>query len=79
MPLADERARIMREMSSVVLHRFNGSVKSIIESAEKSVVHLLDTLTKNFPNFQDHSIYRGSQIHFYKRAQIFIGDIWAKF
>lgn len=43
------------------------------------MVELLNILTANFPNFQDHSIYKGHQIHFYKRSQILIGDIYAKF
>ena len=30
-------------------------------------------------NFQDHMIYKGRQIHFYKRAQILIADIFSKF
>jgi len=78
-PLADERARILREMSSTVLTIFEGSFVGLIEMANKSAVALLNILTKNFPNFQDHSIYQGHQIHFYKRAQILIGDIFGKF
>lgn len=78
-PLADERARILREMSSTVLNTFNSSFVSLVTSANKSAVALLNILTTNFPNFQDHSIYQGHQIHFYKRAQILIGDIFGKF
>ncbi len=66
-------------MASVVITNFKGSFLSIIEQAQKSAVKLLNILTANFPNFQDHSIYKGHQIHFYKRAQILIGDIFAKF
>lgn len=51
----------------------------LILLANKSAVALLNILTSNFPNFQDHSIYKGHQIHFYKRAQILIGDIFGKF
>lgn len=51
----------------------------IVESAEQSAVKLLNILTENFPNFQDHMVYKGSQVHFYKRAQILIGDIYAKY
>jgi hypothetical protein len=56
-PSADERARILREMSSVVLNQFNGSFAEIIKSAGKSAVKLLNIFTQYFPNFQDHSIY----------------------
>lgn len=78
-PLADERARILREVSQTVLLEFEGSFVKLITAANKSAVSLLGLLTKHFPNFQDHSIYRGHQVHFYKRAQILIGDIYGKF
>ena len=29
--------------------------------------------------FQDHCIYKGRQVYFYKRAQILIGDLYAMF
>lgn len=78
-PLADERARILREVGQVVVSCFGGSFGNIIKQADHSAVRLLNILTSNFPNFQDHAIYKGHQIHFYKRAQILIGDIWAHF
>jgi hypothetical protein len=78
-PLADERARILRELGTVVLTNFQGSFTSILNLCSHSAVRLLSILTSNFPNFQDHAIYKGHQIHFYKRAQILIGDIWAHF
>lgn len=31
------------------------------------------------PGFRDSSIYQGRLIHFYKRAQILVGDIWAAY
>jgi len=78
-PLADERARILREMSTIVLNKFDGTFANVIKQADKSAVSLLNILTFNFPNFQDHSIYKGHQIHFYKRGQILIADVWGKF
>jgi hypothetical protein len=51
----------------------------LIEKANKSAVALLNILTQNFMNFQDHSIYEGHQIHFYKRGQILIKDIHGRF
>lgn len=66
-------------MAFTIKNKFKGSILSIVETANKSAVKLLDILTSNFSNFQDHSIYKGHQIHFYKRAQILIADIYAKF
>lgn len=51
----------------------------LIKSSEKSEVSLLNILTNNFPNFQDHSIYKGHQIHFYKHSQLLISHIYNKF
>lgn len=78
-PMADERARLLRELGSVIVERFGGSFNSVIMAGNGSVVKLLQVLTENFPNFQDHSIYEGHQVHFYKRAQILIGDIHGRF
>ena len=29
--------------------------------------------------FRDTTIYNGSIVHFYKRAQILVGDLWAAY
>lgn len=79
MPLVDERTRILREVGTVVCSEFDGRFCNIISRSNKSAVKLLSILTQYFPNFQDHAIYQGHQIHFYKRAQILIGDMWAHF
>ena len=71
-PLAKERARLVREVCSTVLKRFNGSFVNVIKQANRSAVKLLDILTSHFPNFQDHQISHGHQIFFYNRAQILI-------
>lgn len=68
----------MRELALVVTTVFDGSFVNVVKNAEKSAVKLLSILTKHFPNMQDHTIYKGKQIHLYKRAQILIGDIYGK-
>lgn len=78
-PLVTERARILNEVSTITIEKFDGLFSNIVRSAENSAVKLLNILTSTFPNFQDHAIYKGHQIHFYKRAQILIGDIYAHF
>ena len=78
-PQADERARILQELASTVRTRFDGSFVKLIEKSEKSAIRFLNLLTENFRNFQDHMIYKGHQVHFYKRSQILIGDIYSKF
>ena len=78
-PLAKERARLVREVCSTTIHKWGGSFVKIVNEANKSAVDLVNILTGNFPNFQDHQIYKGHQIHFYKRAQILVAGIWGMY
>ena len=36
-------------------------------------------ITSHFPGFRDASVYKGKLVHFYKRAQIFVADIWGAY
>jgi hypothetical protein len=36
-------------------------------------------ITHCFKGFRDTAIYRGRLVHFYKRAQILVGDLWAAY
>ncbi|MES1911660.1 MAG: hypothetical protein MHM6MM_004059 [Cercozoa sp. M6MM] len=78
-PLASERARLLREVGSVLSAHFNGLAKNLIERADGCAVRLVDLVTSFFPAFRDHAIYQGHQVFFYKRAQIFVGDVWGAF
>jgi hypothetical protein len=62
-----------------VVGKYNGSLVKLVKSSNKSAITLLNILTNDFPNFQDHSIYKGHQIHFYKRSQLLISHIYNKF
>lgn len=42
---AQERARILRELGTVTLNKFGGSLVKVVESAEHSAVKLLNILT----------------------------------
>ena len=33
----------------------------------------------DFVGFRDTAIYNGYLVHFYKRAQILVGDLWAAY
>ena len=40
---------------------------------------MVEIVTRTFRGFQDHSIYEGEQVFFYKRAQILVGDLYSAF
>lgn len=63
----------------MLLARFGGRASNLVHAARQSAVELVSLLAGNFPGFRDHAIYRGQQVFFYKRAQIFAADIYGAF
>jgi len=78
-PAAAERARLLRELGAVLLQEFNGQAQELVSRANGSAVDLVSLLSSYFPGFRDHAIYKGQQVFFYKRAQIFCGDLYGAF
>lgn len=79
LPLEDERVRLLHEVGLVLETKFEGKASNMVNSSGKSAAKLVGLLTSNFPGFRDHSIYKGHQIFLYKRAQIFVADLWGAF
>ncbi|XP_038883825.1 queuosine salvage protein-like [Benincasa hispida] len=79
LPLEDERVRLLHEVGFELERSFEGKAVNIVESCGKSAVKLVAVITRHFPGFQDHSLYKGHQIFLYKRAQIFAADLWGAF
>lgn len=78
-PLISERIKCLHEVGNVLLDKFDGSFKSIVQKAENSAIKLLSLIIENFQCFKDESEYKGKRCGLYKRAQILVGDIWACF
>jgi Potential Queuosine, Q, salvage protein family len=78
-PNAPERARLLREVGIALLERWDGQAANMVRAAKGSAPALVSLLTAACPGFQDHSIYRSAQVFFYKRAQIFVGDLHGAF
>eukprot|EP00850_Spirogloea_muscicola_P015034 SM000112S23976 [mRNA] locus=s112:93051:95138:+ [translate_table: standard] len=79
LPLEDERARLLQEVGLELQRAYNGEAVNLLLAANGSAPALVDLVTRSFAGFQDHSVYKGQQIALYKRAQIFVGDIWGAF
>ncbi|KAL8782396.1 MAG: hypothetical protein Q9213_005399 [Squamulea squamosa] len=78
-PLLEERIACIREAGRILLEKFDGSVVQLIQQANQSAAALVDLLVTKFPCFNDIATFEHSTIHFYKRAQIFVADLWASF
>lgn len=74
-PLFEERYTILQQIGQVITEKFEGKVGQLVKQAEGDALKLLDLIVSHFPSFQDTSVYNGTEICFYKRAQLLTADI----
>jgi hypothetical protein len=79
LPNAQERVYRLRELGQALLDDFEGLAEKLVAKADRSAPKLVQLILRYLPGFRDTSIYQGRLIHFYKRAQILVGDIWAAY
>ncbi|CAH9118899.1 unnamed protein product [Cuscuta epithymum] len=79
LPLEDERVRLLHEVGTELERSFDGKASNLVESCGKSATTLVGLITSHFPGFRDHTVYKGRQTFLYKRAQIFVADLWGSF
>jgi hypothetical protein len=51
----------------------------MVFAAGNSAVRLVELILRHLFGFRDTGVYRGRLVHFYKRAQILVGDLWAAY
>lgn len=79
LPLEDERVRLLHEVGCELERSFDGKASNLVKSCGKSALELVALVTRHFPGFRDHTLYKGHQVFLYKRAQIFVADLWGAF
>ncbi|KAJ8427624.1 hypothetical protein Cgig2_010886 [Carnegiea gigantea] len=79
LPLEDERVRLLHEVGRELERNFEAKAANLVKSCGKSAVKLVELVTRHFPGFRDHSVYKGHQVFLYKRAQIFVADLHGAF
>lgn len=75
-PLFEERLAIVHEVGQVMMSEYQGQAKQLIQSCGKDARKLLECLSSSFPSFRDVSHYAAQEIAFYKRAQLFVVDVY---
>lgn len=80
-PLLQHRVDSLHEIGHVLKQLYNGHFIHMIKQCNHSANTLIELLLSNFTMYRDHCInpYTGKQIHYYKRAQILIGDLYGAF
>jgi hypothetical protein len=77
--LLERRLKILREVGKVLAGEFRSKALNLVEGAGPSAVKVAKLLAEAFSSFQDVATYGGQKIFFYKRAQIFAGDLYGAF
>lgn len=78
-PLFEERWKITREVASHLLKKHDGNFVQFVNQVNGDAMKLLGLIIQFFPSFDDTSIFYGKKIHFYKRAQLLISDMYQLF
>jgi hypothetical protein len=78
-PLLEERLHILKEIGEVLSRKYGGRACSLVEKAGKRAVDLVRRLVEDFPSFRDEASHKGHRVRFYKRAQIFVADLYWSF
>jgi hypothetical protein len=77
--LMERRLGILRELGQVLLRDYGGDVCELVAAAEGSALGLVRLLAEQLESFRDVAEYRGQEVFFYKRAQIFVADLHGTF
>jgi len=78
-PLLEERWKITKGVSKILLEKFGGSFTDLVKKAGRDATKLLDLILESFSSFDDSSTYNGQPVFFYKRAQLLVSDIYQLF
>lgn len=91
--MLSQRVSVLHEAGTVLQTQFAGSVHNLVASCRGSAQQLIQTLTSCFSSYADtipvHAVFPDDMpsiipphfntFCFYKRAQIFVADVWACF
>ena len=77
--LLKQRVQNLNELGKVLLEEYNGQASKLVEAAGESAIALVRMLYRRLSSFRDIAKYRGHQVPFYKRAQIFAADLYGAF
>ncbi|HLC44411.1 MAG TPA: queuosine salvage family protein [Patescibacteria group bacterium] len=73
-----ERHRILTRVSKYLVRHFDGDPSRLLRAGKRRAEKLVPLLAA-IPSFDDTTKLAGRKVHFYKRAQILVGDIWGAF
>ena len=78
-PLLEERVKILNEIGTILIKKFDGQFSSLIRESQNDSVVLVNLVLENFPSFQDFALYKSEKVFFQKRAQALVQGIYSIF
>lgn len=73
------RAELVRQLGRSLAQRFEGRADVLVREAGGSADALVGRIVADIPGYDDSTVWAGRRICFYKRAQIFVADVWGAF
>lgn len=73
-PLLKERIQFLRQLGLILSEKYGGKAMNLVNSAGEDALKLLEELTANFPCYSDTAQYKGKEVLFHKRAQLFVSN-----
>ncbi len=78
-PMFEDRLKNLREAGSIIMSQLAGDVMSLVYASSGSAVRLAGMIVSHFPSFRDEALYRNGKVYFWKRAQLFVSDVFSAF
>ena len=74
-PLFKERLKILNEIGTVLVQKYNADFASFIKKGDKDINILRRLIISEMPSFHDSVEYKDKKIYFHKRVQVLISDV----
>jgi hypothetical protein len=74
--LLEARVRSLNELGQMLMREYQGKAYNLIEAAAQSALQLVRLIAEKLPSFRDTAEYQGKKVFFYKRAQLFVADLY---
>jgi hypothetical protein len=78
-PLLEERVKILNEIGTTLVQKFDGQFSSLIHESKNDAIGLVNLILGTFPSFQDFALYKSKKVFFEKRAQALVEGIYSIF
>lgn len=74
-PLLEERHKMLKSIGETLVAKYRGRFHNFFEANKQSAFNLVEKIAVEFAGFSDVVNYKGSEVLFYKKAQLVLTDL----